>query len=1197
MIRMVCGHCGHAFLVKPDIAGRRIYCPRCREFNDAPSASAVGADALAAVGQQPATVAQAPAAEAAETLPPVAELVDQPPRAAFTDAPPATLPPAGQGGPTVPVGSSPAGYELLGEIGRGGMGVVYKARQSKLRRTVALKMILGGGHAGAASLDRFRTEAEAIARLQHPHIVQIYEIGEHAGLPYFSLEFCAGGSLEKKLGGTPLPPRPAAALVEALARAMQAAHDKGIIHRDLKPANVLLAEDGTPKITDFGLAKKLDPEPGAAATGALTQSGSIMGTPSYMAPEQAGGKTKEMGPACDIYSLGAILYECLTGRPPFRAATPLDTVLQVVSEDPVPPSQLNARVPRDLETICLKCLRKEAGKRYVRAVDLAEDLRRFQAGEPITARRASRRERLVKWVHRKPAQATAVAVSVLAGLTLLTGGLWFTSELRQERDNALRLKDTAERNLVTSQLLRVGMIFESDPDGALALLYDSQTIPLELRDAAWGFYADYCRRRLRTIRTPAPNGAFHATAWSADGKSLATQSHDRDRTLQESGPWALEVWDIPSGRQRLTLERTPGQVDALSWSRDGKMIAGTCVEDHTIKLWDAVTGRLGRSFPDPAHSSIATLTWNKDGRMLVQRTAGNLVRLLDTATGNERAALPGQTAWVWSPDEKLLVSAGKGTIRVLDAATGEIRFSQPASKQTLNRLVWSPDGKTLAVACEDLVQLWEPGGDAPRTVMVHKSPVMALAWNKDGTLLASASFDTEVQLWDVAAGALRARLGGHKLRVQGLTWSPDGAMLASAGLDGTIHLWDAATGTQREIFKGHSAAIVWLSFLPGGLTLASASADHSLKLWDVDSGEPRATLRLESAAELPHLLADGKTVMWVSQGTVKLLDTAAVPERASLTHTARVLHVAWSADSKTLASASGKAIILWDGATGAKRAEWKQAHSDSILTLAWSRDGSTLASASKDKTIKLWDAASGQLRATLQGQAPIASLAWSKDSSTLASAGSDFTVRLWDVAAGRERATSFDDQAGFDEFVAWSDDGKTLATSRGSGIIHLWDAATTRQQGDFHSHEGLAALVWSADGKTLASASQSGTIKLWDTGMLNERCSCSNTPKGATRPLEWEVLAGKERAVLKGHDGPVLAVAFSADGKTLASAGQDKTIRLWDTATAQQRATLRGHTDGACSVAWSPDGKTLASASWDGTVRLWEVAVDRENLR
>jgi eukaryotic-like serine/threonine-protein kinase len=301
-------------------------------------------------------------------------------------SPVSSLTPGG-GGVLVP------GYEILAELGRGGMGVVYKARQVKLDRLVALKMILSGGHASSSDLDRFRTEAEAIARLQHPNIVQVHEVGEHDGKPYFSLEFCTGGSLDKKLDGTPLTPLDGARLVETLARAMQAAHDKNVIHRDLKPANVLLAEDGTPKITDFGLAKKLD------AAG-QTASGAIMGTPSYMAPEQAGGKSKEIGPAADIYGLGAILYELLTGRPPFRAATPLDTLLQAVENDPAPIRLLNPQIDRDLETICLKCLEKDPARRYPSARALADDLERYLAGEPISVRSINVLDRLARTLQR-----------------------------------------------------------------------------------------------------------------------------------------------------------------------------------------------------------------------------------------------------------------------------------------------------------------------------------------------------------------------------------------------------------------------------------------------------------------------------------------------------------------------------------------------------------------------------------------------------------------------------------------------------------------------------------------------------------------------------------------------------------------------------------------------------------------------------
>ena len=323
------------------------------------------------------------------------------------------------GGAATPAVAAVPGYEILGELGRGGMGVVYLARHVKLDRAVALKMILTAGHAGEADLARFKTEAETVARLQHPNIVQIFEVGEHGGLPFFSLEFCPGGNLAQKLKGTPLPPREAAALVEKLARAMHAAHEKGVLHRDLKPANVLLADDGAPKITDFGLAKKLDADAGRTRTGA------VMGTPSYMAPEQAGGKSKEIGPACDVYALGAILYECLTGRPPFKAATEMETMMQVLSDDPAPPRQLQSKTPRNVETICLKCLSKEPARRYASAAALAEDLRRFQAGEPVQARPVGRLERAVKWAKRRPALAglLGVTLSALVALAVLSANL------------------------------------------------------------------------------------------------------------------------------------------------------------------------------------------------------------------------------------------------------------------------------------------------------------------------------------------------------------------------------------------------------------------------------------------------------------------------------------------------------------------------------------------------------------------------------------------------------------------------------------------------------------------------------------------------------------------------------------------------------------------------------------------------------
>jgi tetratricopeptide (TPR) repeat protein len=344
------------------------------------------------------------------------------PAATQPAGPEAEAPAAGAGArlglPCVP------GYQVLSELGRGGMGVVYKARQVSLDRLVALKVVLAGEFAGVQERSRFAAEALAVARLQHPNVVQVFEVGEHNGHPYLALEFVEGGSLADRLRSG-RPPLPAAELAERLARAVQAAHEKGVVHRDLKPANVLLTADGTPKIADFGLAKRLD------APAAATRTGAIVGTPAYMAPEQAEGR-KDVGPAADVWALGAILYECLTGRPPFQGPTPTDTILRVLSDEPPPPRRLEAAVPRDLETIALKCLRKEPAKRYASAGELADDLRRFLAGEPIRARRLSLPERL--WRRRRRLLAFGLALLVLALLGASTHALlgW----RRERRDRA-----------------------------------------------------------------------------------------------------------------------------------------------------------------------------------------------------------------------------------------------------------------------------------------------------------------------------------------------------------------------------------------------------------------------------------------------------------------------------------------------------------------------------------------------------------------------------------------------------------------------------------------------------------------------------------------------------------------------------------------------------------------------------------------
>jgi len=459
MIVFPCPGCGQKLMAKEEWAGKHCHCPRCQRQAPVPGPVSAGAPvARLVVGVGAGVVPQAVPLHAAPTPAPGHEETAAAPR-------PAPL----------PVGPTPTvrGYEILGELGRGGMGVVYQARQLSLKRIVALKMVLAGAHAGTQDLARFRAEAEAVARLHHPNIVQIYAVGEHDGLPFCSFEYVAGGSLDKRLAGTPLPVGTLVPLMETLARAVHHAHEHGIVHRDLKPANILLASGGhdpasggrdlasggrespgaaltgwVPKITDFGLAKDLD------ADSDQTRSGAVVGTPSYLAPEQAAGK-KDIGPAADIYALGAILYEMLTGGPPFRGETVMDTLFLVVTEEPVPPTRLRPKVPRDLETICLKCLSKEPGGRYASAAALADDLNRFVNGWPIQARPASAVERLWRWCRHYPAAASLLAViSVLLVVVTLGAafGMWHLSRLSQDLVRSTALESAAQESEMLESL-------------------------------------------------------------------------------------------------------------------------------------------------------------------------------------------------------------------------------------------------------------------------------------------------------------------------------------------------------------------------------------------------------------------------------------------------------------------------------------------------------------------------------------------------------------------------------------------------------------------------------------------------------------------------------------------------------------------------------------------------------------------------
>jgi WD40 repeat protein/tRNA A-37 threonylcarbamoyl transferase component Bud32 len=1088
--------------------------------------------------------------------------------------------------PVAPGGPAPlpvrlAGHEILGELGRGGMGIVYKAVQSRLKRTVALKMILHGGFADPQMRLRFQHEAEAVARLQHPNIVQIYDVGEHEGLPFFSLEYVDGGSLAGQLDGTPWPPAAAARLVETLAQAIAAAHAAGLVHRDLKPANILmqrtegrgqrtepLTESASvfcPKITDFGLAKRLDGD----GTDSATKTGAVVGTPSYMAPEQARGQGGTVGPATDIYSLGTILYELLTGRVPFRAESALETLEQVRTLLPVPPSRLQPKVPRDLDTICLHCMHKEPHKRYPTAAALAEDLRRFQRGEPIIARPATALEKTLKWVRRKPAHAAVLVISVAAALALLGSGLWFTAQLHTERDNAQAQADEAgkardaehQRARELADALKQAQAaqdaekkrtleLQQQRDRTREVLKEAQhnlaNSCVLLAESAWNGQgtAEQARHFLAKVPEDARDWEWRflqrkyqgslfilfghtkvvlKVAFNGDGSRLASGSLDN----------TVRVWNVRTGQPLLELQHA-GPVTGVAWNGDGNRLA---TASGTLRVWDARTGELQRELKGHL-APVGSVAWSSDGSRLAGGSADGKVRVWDANSGNTLLELKGHTAAVlhlaWSKDGSRLASTSLDkTVRVWDAQTGQSLLELKRPTRGSWTVAWNNDGSQLAAASSfDELFVWDVKAARIRFAMsARASGVMGMAWSGDDSRLAVACGDKTVRMLDAGTGQTLVVFKGHNAIVRGVAWCADCSLLASASDDKTVRLWDARTGQSALQLKGHTKAVTSVAWNKGSTRLASGSEDTTVRIWDARIGQ----------------------FLFQLKG-----------------HTQGVTSVAWSGDGTRLASAAAdETVRVWDVRTGQALLELR-GHSEVVTSVAWSPAGDRLASASYDNTVRIWDARTGQTLAELRGHTDrVWSVAWSKAGDLLASAGADKTVRIWDGRTG-QFLRELKDHTSRVRAIAWSDDDSRIASAATEsspaegGSVWIWDARTGQPLLKLEGHSKMVmSAAWNSHGSRLASAAADRTVRVWDTR------------------------TGQSVLELKGHSDLVSSVAWSDDGSRIASGSHDKTVRVWDSRTGPVLLDLHGHTGMVTSVALSGDGSLIASASQDATVRLW----------
>ena len=983
------------------------------------------------------------------------------------------------------------GYDILGVLGRGGMGVVYKARQRGLNRLTALKMILAANHASFDDRVRFQAEAEAVAKLHHPNIVQIYEVGASEGHPFFSLEYVDGGTLSGQIENKSLTPRKAAELTEQLARAVGYAHQQGILHRDLKPGNILLAKDGTPKITDFGLAKQM----GADASN-QTGDGSILGTPNYMAPEQAEGRISELGPGVDIYALGALFYHLLTGRPPFVGQSVLDTLQQVRNNDPVPPSKLQPGVARDLETIALKCLQKDVRKRYATARELAEDLGRFLRNEPIRARPVGLAERSWKWARRRPAVASLLATLLVVVIGGFFGmlGLWVRAEgLRsiaesneleakgakriadEATDAATRRLDESTRTLYASQMKLAQEAWHEAKLGRLRELLDRQRPEnnrgFDLRGFEWHYLDNLYRMDKLALKG-------HAQLVRA----VAFRPPHAKELASASGDGSVVLWNPDAvGPQRfrfLKSHRAP--VRAIAFSPKGDLLASGG-EDGAIHIYDAASGEQEpiRVLKGHRHG-VNQVAFRRDGKQLATASDDGSVKIWDLENGNEVSTIKDHLHPVadvaFSSDGKRIATASQDrTVRVFDIGSSLPVFAPLEHDHWVSAVAFSPDGEHLASAAWDRsLRIVSARDGKPRMRLEGlASPARVLAFSPDSLRVAVSSQDNSVTVFDLSSRKILKAWPGEPNRVRTIAFSPDGQLLASVDFD--LDLRDAPD------FQS-DAPLLGVAFGAEPSSVAAVGADRQLNLWNLAETEKSRHVRVAEGA-LRTIAYEPKAALWAvggDDGMIRFCDVQGNPSKSIKAHDSWVRSVVFDREGKRLASAgSDKLAKIWS--VGADSAPIVLVgHDDEVLGVAFQADGKLVATASADRKVRLWNAQTGEGTAFCgRHDGPIHAVAFSPNGTLFATASADRSIKLWDAAKEEH-----------------------IATLRG------------------HTH-GVRSVVFSPDGKRIASASEDGTVKLWDP------------------------TTGQETLTLRGHRQSVAAIAFSPTGDRLASVSWDQTLRIW----------------------------------------------------
>ncbi len=988
-------------------------------------------------------------------------------------------------------------YELIEEIARGGMGVVYKARQHSLDRLVAVKMLLGG-LSSKEFIQRFRIEASAAANLHHPNIVAVHEVGAHHGDNYLVMDWVDGPNLAELVRRQPLAPRLAATYLKQVAEAIEYAHSRNILHRDLKPANILIDSANRPRITDFGLAKRLDCETD------LTLSGQVLGSPNYMAPEQAAAKRGTVNRRSDIYSLGAVLYHLMTGRPPFQGETLAEVLQQVVQTNPVPPRLLKPSVPPDLETICLKCVEKEPGRRYATAQALADELGRFLNHQPILARRVGPAGRLWRWCRRKPAMAGLLLLLHIVFVVGLSGIAW---QWRRATQGQL----AARQNLYAAHMLLAQQALEQgDLRRLMELLQEHQPQQGEqdLRGWEWRYLRQFLQGdELCTLSRDADS--VESVTFSPDGRLLAT-----------GGAQGIKLWDVAVRRQLADFRQGTERCTCAAFSPAGRWLA-SAEAGGAVRVWD--TQALPPALPFTLQeNSGGRLAWSADGEWLANVVWGDSVtrgesrfRVWDVNARREvahadieteiglapspnyevgRTQVRGPLSVAFSPKEALLaIGTQHGTIVLWDATARAALCSFPADAAFVRTVAFSPDGRWLASGGrEHNVRIWSvPDAQLVTNLVGHTGELNCIAFSPGGQKLATASRDQTVKLWETSMWRLLATLRGHVADVQSVAFAPDGQMLASGSRDGTVRLWSANPRPSRNPVEFPLVDVLYCCLAADGSALMTLNQDSTCRVLRPVTGQQIARFPVPAPDTTHGAVANGggQVALGTQDGKISVWDTASGRSVQTFkAHGSAVQAIAISADRKLLATAGRDDhpethIRVWRIATGNRLAELGQAH-PLVLRLGFSPDGGRIAATFNDGTAAVWQPLTGALVGRFSGHRGVV-FAGSLTDTRLATAGGDAQARVWDLRSGRVVATL---RSAVWEFLscALSPDQMRLAAAGGDGTVRLWDLRTQQEVAHLGRERSYAHdLAWTPDGNTLISVSQEKLI-VWRTPPLDE---------------------------------------------------------------------------------------------------------------